>query len=316
MNLLFVADDSYTMQLLVTLNSIFVNNRCPVTVYVYSNKLSRENQEKITSFVKKKGGICHIIVREEEGVHAETLTNFHWNPIVYLKLYAMFELTEEKRVLYLDCDTIVDGDIQSFYRVDMNSSYAAVVEDYGMEQIIIDYATHRKKLMLEGKYFNAGVMLLNLEKIQRDMTLEFMIDIFFRYGNLFVFNEQDLLNMIWDGNLLFMPDRYNRIATNLMNRFSKDKAAIYHYTMNKPWINMPKENRFEYCYVCWKGIYLKYCGGGEEVKELRDKVRKANATPYILVKSFLRNVLKFNSAFICDEKLSFKNYLKYLFCTI
>ena len=205
------------------------------------------------------------------------MINLNWNPIVFYKLYGIFGIQKADRILYLDCDVIVDDDLTDFYHMDLGGYYGAVIEDVGMEQVIPDYELHLKRLMVKkGEYFNGGVMLLNLKKIQKEMCLQHMIDRFERYADLMPFNEQDLLNMVWNGRLCYVDSRYNRMASDFRYRrqIGKDRdVAIYHYTTNKPWTNWQNTDREGYGWCVKK--YLQYCRL-PETKQLFLQVRRQN----------------------------------------
>ena len=63
MNLMFVVDDNYIDQMLVTLHSIFKNHKCDIHVYTITSGLQEDNYRKLESFIEKRGGkygICSI----------------------------------------------------------------------------------------------------------------------------------------------------------------------------------------------------------------------------------------------------------------
>lgn len=277
MNLIFVVDDNYIEQMLVTLNSVFLNHDCQFNIYVVTNGLSRKNSEKLKKFVEKQGGKLQFATYQDSCIDTKKMVNLNWKPIVYYKLYGIFGIHEVDRILYLDCDVIVDGDLTEFYNLELNDCYGAVVEDKGMEQVIPDYETHLKQLMVEkGAYFNGGVMLLNLKQIQEKMTLKYAISQFERYSSIMVFNEQDLLNMIWSKHLLYVDARYNRIASDFCYRKKIGRnrdVVIYHYTTNKPWVNWRKNNSNDYGWCV--GKYLQYCDI-PETRKLFLQVKRQN----------------------------------------
>lgn len=277
MNLMFVVNDHYIEQLLVTLNSIFMNQSGEINVYVVTDGLALNNRRKLERFIARRGGSLQLKVHRDPCIDEEKMVNRNWNPIVYYKLYGIFGIYGVERILYLDCDVVVDKDLTKFYYSDLSGYYAAVVEDVGMEQVIADYETHLKQLMVKkGEYFNGGVMLLNLKKIREDMSLEYMLNQFEQYASLMVFNEQDLLNMLWSQHLLYVDARYNRIASDFRYRKKigmDQEATIYHYTTNKPWVDWGKTDRNGYGWCVEK--YLQYCRL-PETRQLLSQVRKLN----------------------------------------
>lgn len=304
MNILFVVNDDYVDQMLVTLNSIFVNHCCKLDIYIITNGLSRDNYKKIHRFIRQRHGGIFFKIYREPCIDIEKMTNKTWNPIVYYKLYGIFDIREVDRILYLDCDIIVDADLSDLYQTDFAGNYAVVIEDSGMKQVVQDYETHLKRIMVKDcrEYFNGGVMLLNLKKIQKEMDLEYMVHQFDKYSDLMTFNEQDLLNMVWNSKLLYADKRYNRIASDFSYRkkIRKDKnVAVYHYTTNKPWIDWRKYDKSGYGWCVKK--YLQYCDL-TETKDLYHRVKRLNKNILEGIIGRLKEILGYDPYFIIDKK--------------
>ena len=104
-------------------------------------------------------------------------------------------LPDEKRVLLLDPDTVVVDDISGIWNYDVTDYYFAAVQE-------IRNNNHTKV-----PYYNAGVMLLNLEKLRLDGMEEQLIHEIntVHYEHL----EQDVMNYLCDRKILDLPSCYN-----------------------------------------------------------------------------------------------------------
>ena len=81
-------------------------------------------------------------------------------PYTLLRLLADITPGIPDKILYLDMDIMIAGDIRELYDIDISDvEYAAVKEKYGCWLIRPDY-------------FNAGMLLLNMEMIRRTGLLE------------------------------------------------------------------------------------------------------------------------------------------------
>ena len=281
MNFFFVIDDNYIQQCLVTLNSIFHNNGGGHKIYIYSPSISEDNEEILRSFIHRNGSELNLHQKDDIGLDFTQMPTTRWNPIVFYKLYGMLNITDADRVLYLDCDIIVDGGLDELYRTEIENYYAAVVEDYGIPQIFWDPAYYLNRIGIHDshEYFNAGMMLLNIKKIRAEMSMKLFVDTYKKWHDIFYFNEQDLLNMLWNKKLVYVPARYNRMSTDYEYRKrikENQDAVIYHYTMNKPWMNegtySPEEENYQWC----TDIYLKYCDF-KEIEELYKIINDINS---------------------------------------
>jgi lipopolysaccharide biosynthesis glycosyltransferase len=309
---MFVADDNYIEPLIVALNSIFVNNPIAVHVFLVSDGLKKENLALVQDFITKNGGGLHYIQCDLE-VDAGKMQSQQWGTIVYQRIYGMFHIKEEK-ILYLDCDLIVDKSLKELYDTELGAYYAAAVRDSGMDQFFINGSSHIKKLMIDdvNEYFNSGVLLLNLKKIQVELTLGSLMEKIDKYGDIFLFPDQDLLNMVWKKKVKFIDLKYNRIATDFAYRKQIEKdtqVVIYHYTGNKPWEKWDRNGRQGYQWCISK--YLQY----SNIPEAQNIHRLTQRYNYKL-KDFILSKLKTRrgyNPFVCIKKADWKTFWDYLF---
>ncbi len=145
-----------------------------------------------------------------------------------------------KRVLYLDCDTIVVSDIGELLDLDMENCPVAAVNDtpwqiqYAAEHIGIDNPDGA------GKYFNAGMMLIDVDAYRSYYVFE-------RAGQILAdsryqcdFLDQDVLNIIFRDNWKELPCKWNLLNGFLKKEYMsdarwpdmmagiKDRAIIYY----------------------------------------------------------------------------------------
>mgnify|MGYP002522379107 CR=1 FL=1 len=102
---------------------------------------------------------------------------------------------QEDRVLLLDPDTIVVDDISPLWDMCLDGYYFAAVQETRNN-------THEEK-----PYWNAGVMLQNLDKLRRDGMDDKIIEMIntAHYHHL----EQDILNLLCRGRIITLPSEYN-----------------------------------------------------------------------------------------------------------
>lgn len=313
MNIMFVANNAYINQLLVTLNSVFVNQKGKINIYLISDGLSKENYQMVEQFIHRRHGKLIYKCYEAVCIDTDKIINNQWNPIVFYKLYGIFDINDVKKILYLDLDIIVNASLSELYKTDLEGYYAAVVQDNGLKQVYLNYGEHLWQLMVElDEYFNSGVMLLNLEKIQKEMNLKYLIQQYNRYAKVCVYPDQDLLNMVWHSKLKYLDYKYNRLATDFEYRkyIEKDPdVVIYHYTIDKPWgqENSRKTTAYQWCVK----KYLQYARVQETYSFYR-KVKKTNDNIYNKIVSKIKSAIKYNPFIFTNETCGWKHFLKEL----
>lgn len=295
--LLFVLDDGYVQQLLVTLNSIFKHNdpEC-FGVNIVFNQISDSNISRIEAFVKRNNGKLSTYRIEDEILNTDLMVGTRWSSIVYDKLIGIFRLRGISKVLYLDCDVIVDGSLEEFFQIEFEDNYVLAVADTGLGQVLWDKHEHYRKLKLrhDFEYINAGVMMLNIQKIQAETSLEFMLTQFKKLHKRLIFNEQDLINVLWQDKIKLVDHKYNRVATDFFYRkkIGNDKdVVIYHYTVNKPWSTELKDNPYAYPWCLEK--YLEYMDF-DECRQLKEQIAGNSPSVWRRAKGLVKSKFAIN----------------------
>lgn len=168
----------------------------------------------------------------------------------WFKIFAP-DLIDQPKVLHLDCDLIVRAPLSGLLEFDCNGRWLAAVQDCTIVSFDLKkHQTHVRTLGLEGvgDYFNAGVLLMDLQRMRAlGITRQLLI-----YAKdpktLKLYPEQDAMNAIAGGAWARLPMKWN-VRPNLLRgmqlvepisnqerieaRFS---PAIVHFTGgNKPW---------------------------------------------------------------------------------
>lgn len=130
-------------------------------------------------------------------------------------------ILKEDKVIYLDVDTIVTGDIQELWNTDICDNYAAAVVEYGM-------------------YFNSGVMLMNLSYMRTHNSSEEFAK--FLESRTYQYPDQTAINAIFSGKIKNLPDKFNAWSI-LQDPYSK-LFVIRHFTgIEKPWNSSYSDKR-------------------------------------------------------------------------
>jgi lipopolysaccharide biosynthesis glycosyltransferase len=149
------------------------------------------------------------------------------------------------RVLYLDCDIVVMGNLLPFWQTPMDErTGVAVVDDIGCGELgrydVLQYPARYS-------YFNAGVMLINLDYWRSHRMAQACVDYYHRYPERILFNDQDLLNsLLYDHKVTVglewnVQDGFYRntpqfdAAWHARHDATLRHPLILHYTNRKPW---------------------------------------------------------------------------------
>ena len=196
----------------------------------------------------------------------------HITPASFYR-YMIPEIPED-RVLYLDSDIVVDGNIEEMYFSDFNEKYAFAVEDM--------YISHTKHCYIEfpemKPYFNSGVLLINNKLWQEYDLFEHLIQTTKAYPKV-IYGDQDILNILLKNKWEILSSVYNyqtgvihgfpRLEENMSDKERLEKyqrqaneiqPKIIHYTSKyKPWLNnkyfvLLREKYWFYYQLSWEEI--------------------------------------------------------------
>ena len=262
MNFLFTINENYVEPIKTLLYSIYENVEGEKNFYFIYEDISQVSINDLSNFIIRKcqANPYFIHFQSEEFIENLPLEG-GWSKEIYFRLFAPYLLNSVERILYLDGDTIVTGDLVELNNIEKDNRYviAGVANDIQMENLI------RLGLKERDTYINSGVLLMNLSKWREDCSLEELKRLLYSLKEQLVFPDQDFINILWKNRIRVLPKDYNYlISLTERNPLYQTLAnpQICHYVFTKPW-----ESYFEYK---TDGPFLKYLWRrGEKKKSIR-----------------------------------------------
>lgn len=260
MNIVCATDNRFIQHCCVMLASVLTNNR-NVIIYLLSEGLTKENQQIIREEIESKSGIFYYIIVDSFIISKFPMPNTgilkHISPATYYRLLMPDLLPKDiHKVIYLDCDIIVRKSIEDLWNTDITDfAIGSVRQVY--EEIL---NAERLGYPVKYGYFNAGVLLINLDfwrtnKIQPKL-INYLIN---NYQNV-IYHDQDALNANLYDQARILPCKWNmlsfffqRAALKTVGVFHgeiiedyveykrmlindrKDPAVIHYVSYPKPW---------------------------------------------------------------------------------
>lgn len=253
----FISDDGYVMPTCVAITSLIGSKHKETVceIHIVCASLSEESRNIFRRFESDTVHI-HILCQSAErfaGLHIFQDNSFCVaTPAALLKFVLPELLPGYDRVLYLDGDLLVREDLSDLFNTDLKDAYLACVTDSGTMY------SQSKYIGRVQRYFNSGVMLLNLDKMREDGLTDALIRAKLEMKDSSLM-DQNVLNCVCDGRTVSLPIRYNLLAVNLLRaagnwtleqlnelygtRYPDEAslftdAAILHFSSkDKPWKN-------------------------------------------------------------------------------
>lgn len=164
----------------------------------------------------------------EQEIFKKDSPNFKnkWSYMTLMRCVLSTIFEKEKRVLWLDCDTIVDDDITDLFEMNINGYYYAGVMEPGKSLGVF-------------RYINAGVLLCNCELL-RETGKEFEMTYFLNAVKL-EYLDQDIINILCQGRIRLIDSTYN--SNNYVMPCFQPK--IIHYAAIKDYTNEWAYKKYE-----------------------------------------------------------------------
>lgn len=231
-------DENYVYPLKVMLYSLFVSQKKPVTVFLVYKRIGKKSLRELNA-------LCAAYGAEFQKIHVENdiLDNapikLHVTRETYYRLILPWLLPGEDRILYMDPDIIVNGPLDTLWKTELDGASFAAARD---RFIMLLGAKTREELKKDTVYVNAGVTLMDLKRIREEKSQEEILSFLIARGEDLSFLDQDIINILWEGQIKQIDDAYNLnpnilyLKEYLKIPWNTHSWKIIHYMgSDKPW---------------------------------------------------------------------------------
>lgn len=231
-------------------------------IYVLTSGVPDDMIQTMTQWFKKyPHGTLHFIDVDSR-MDELGRDRFHVTPDITLATYFRFLaptlFAHYSRILYLDADLVALTDLRELYQYDLAGKAVGACHDiwqeecYTHEPRLRKYFTDTLKMAPEDGYFNAGILLMNLDVMRTQNIEEKLFDAVDRIPQPYL-KDQDILNSVCKGNVCYLPAKWNLVdwmadpseqnetfhfanaATQEQCRQVRQERGILHYMGTKPW---------------------------------------------------------------------------------
>lgn len=234
----YACDDDFVKYTVVSLYSMIKNasKEYKYHVYILHTDITEETKKKVFDLANDNFEISFEDVTDYLDSIADKLPlRDYYSKTTYFRMFIAEMFPEYDKAIYIDSDTIVQGDISKMYNTDIREAYVGACHEQAMVQVD-EYGTYAERVVGVSRYnfFNAGVLLINCDKFR----IKFVLDKFIQYlhtYNFVVTQDEDYLNLICKDHVYWLDQRWNtEIFGNI--DYPIEEACVLHYIMvNKPW---------------------------------------------------------------------------------
>ena len=212
--IVYSTNDEFSPYCSISIQSLInnSNNNYKYNIYIFYIKLSNNNINILKKMSKENIIIkCINLSNIFNKDKYYEINNYTYE--IYLRLYAPL-LLKYSKILYLDSDTIINGDITPLFKTNMKNEYIGLVKDYN------NYLKNG-----DNKY-NSGIILFNSKQFELNKIREKCIDYFIKHDSLLP--DQDALNDICKDHIIELHPKYNyQLHASQYNKFKNNTLSKY-----------------------------------------------------------------------------------------
>jgi lipopolysaccharide biosynthesis glycosyltransferase len=214
--------------------------------YMHGPDIGAREEELLAEMVEREGGSISFLRIEDSELEGLPTVGFTRKATWY-RIFLPDLRAELERIVYLDADLLVLDSLEPLWQTDLEGQWLGAVTNVLQH----NHAHRPAQLGIEEPhvYFNAGVLLMNLEQMRRDGRTEALLDYAREDPDRIEWRDQDALNVVLGPRRVRLHPRFN-----YMNSFAWEHAAeafgadaleearahpaIRHFEgpdLNKPW---------------------------------------------------------------------------------
>lgn len=243
MQIVFCLDNNYIPHCSTVMASIIDNNKeANITFHLISDFISNENITILSDWisgVKNKNIVFHKVNTND--FKQFPIGDAYINVSTYYRLILPQILKDIDKILYLDCDIIVNSSLESLWNIDI-SKYALA----GVRDRINDSIRLYNRLNYDAKYgyINAGVLLINLDEWRNQRVFDKALNIALKSPNILKNHDQDIINMILYNKKKIISFKYN---------------LLEYYLYSEDWLYLNKKYYPEIIEACKNPTIIHFC---------------------------------------------------------
>ena len=229
-NVCLACDNNYAKYAGVVIASILANSQQDenINCYILDGGISDDNKSKFNELKTIKN--CNIeFVQIDESMfedYKKVATHKYISIATYYRLRLTTLLPNVDKIIYFDCDVIVNSSLKELFNVDLHNNIIAGVKDI-----------NKQMLKINPNYINAGMIVMDLNKIRQENIEQQFYDWTKEHIETIKVGDQEIINEVLKNRIEIVNDEWNVQSSNFTNRSSyiSNPKVIHYVAKKKPW---------------------------------------------------------------------------------
>lgn len=251
------ADDAYAPGLFVTVASSLAALPATekVTFHILDGGLTARSIGKLRTLCLENHADCLLVFHE---INQHNFQNWRPGPHGSMMTYARLllgSLIKANKVIYLDSDMLVLGDLNELWKIPMHGMMALGCNDGRIPKLGDDSPLPLSREEEGLPYINAGLIVLDLDQWRLQKMEEQVLALMSKDAVVYNWWDQTILNYLLRHQIGIIPIYWNWQDRTLPVHEAASVKVI-HYKSKKPWFWWSGDIRFR----IWRSFYRKLIG--------------------------------------------------------
>lgn len=245
MNILLTLNTNYLKQMIILMKSLIDHNDDKINCYIISNDLNYNDLIPFTDHFQQR--VFFSIIRIDDSFLKDAPTSKRYPKAIYYRIFASHFLPNHlDRVLYLDPDIIINGNLKELYEMKFGENY--FIGSTTIKKFLTKFNEIKNNAPKGAPYLNTGVLLMNLELLRKEQSIPEVLEYIKKRHFLFTLPDQDIISGLYGDRIILveaiiynLSDRgikfhnfYNKNQIDF-NWVKQNTKIIHYYGKNKPW---------------------------------------------------------------------------------
>lgn len=297
----FASDDNYIPCLAVAIHSLEknANKKNNYKLIILHSGMSEKGKQEIKEFEQENIKIDFKDISNIENDLKDDLAlrlRDYYSSTIYYRIFIGSLFPEYHKAVYIDSDVVLLDDIANLYNTDLEGNIIGAIPDGVVHDSkkLQDYVEVNDGVENK-KYFNSGVLVIDLDKFRETRVEERFVRILTKYNCDTIAPDQDYLNILCKDKVKYLPLSWDKMPDYCEHLDEKDLHLIHYNMFRKPW----HYRDVEYSDIFWK--YAKETKYYDELKkelesytdEQRQKDAKGGENMVVMAENIMKSNQKF-----------------------
>lgn len=233
----FATDDNYVPFLDVAIRSLIENASKDYfyDIHILNTGLLFRNRQTLKQNECENVSISFDdISRHISEIEKKFKNVYHYGLAAYYRLFIESLFPQYSKILYLDCDIVVLGDVSKLYNTDLEGNMLAGVRDSFVACTPEFQEYVRVGLGIEPEnYISSGILIVDLDKFRESKIEEKFTYLLEKYNFESVAPDQDYLNFLCKGRIKYIPNGWNK--SSAVSKVEGGLNIVHYALAKKPW---------------------------------------------------------------------------------